>query len=189
MKRLLIIGSDAFTAHAMGLALRLTPGVSLFGVVDGDSAVTDAVQEARPDLVVIDGLSDPDHALACLARVREHAADALAVMVFRNLSLEDAARAKEAGAVVCLWADPTIPALNGVPAALPVPSPAAASASNGGEPRLHAAEELGPERPSAANRLTSRELETLGWVAQGYTNGWTARKLWVTEQTVKFHLT
>jgi DNA-binding NarL/FixJ family response regulator len=36
--------------------------------------------------------------------------------------------------------------------------------------------------------LTSRELEILRLVAQGYTNGRIARELWVTEQTVKFHL-
>jgi DNA-binding CsgD family transcriptional regulator len=32
-------------------------------------------------------------------------------------------------------------------------------------------------------------METLRWVAEGHTNAWIARKLWVTEQTVKFHLT
>jgi len=37
-------------------------------------------------------------------------------------------------------------------------------------------------------RLTDRELEILRLVAQGYTNGRIARELWVTEQTVKFHL-
>ena len=36
--------------------------------------------------------------------------------------------------------------------------------------------------------LTSRELEILQLVAAGSTNGDVARKLWVTEQTVKFHL-
>jgi DNA-binding NarL/FixJ family response regulator len=38
------------------------------------------------------------------------------------------------------------------------------------------------------SRLTSRELEVLQLVASGATNGDIARKLWVTEQTVKFHL-
>ena len=33
-----------------------------------------------------------------------------------------------------------------------------------------------------------RELEVLELVAAGSTNGEIARKLWVTEQTVKFHL-
>ncbi len=36
--------------------------------------------------------------------------------------------------------------------------------------------------------LTSRELEVLQLVAAGATNGEIAQKLWVTEQTVKFHL-
>jgi DNA-binding NarL/FixJ family response regulator len=36
--------------------------------------------------------------------------------------------------------------------------------------------------------LTQRELEILALVAQGYTNGRIAGQLWVTEQTVKFHL-
>jgi DNA-binding NarL/FixJ family response regulator len=36
--------------------------------------------------------------------------------------------------------------------------------------------------------LTDRELEILRLVAEGYTNGRIARELWVTEQTVKFHL-
>ena len=37
-------------------------------------------------------------------------------------------------------------------------------------------------------RLTTRELEILQLVAAGSTNGQIARRLWVTEQTVKFHL-
>ena len=36
--------------------------------------------------------------------------------------------------------------------------------------------------------LTDRELEILKLVAEGHTNGRIARELWVTEQTVKFHL-
>jgi DNA-binding NarL/FixJ family response regulator len=36
--------------------------------------------------------------------------------------------------------------------------------------------------------LTKRELEILRLVAEGHSNGQLARMLWVTEQTVKFHL-
>jgi two-component system response regulator DegU len=49
-------------------------------------------------------------------------------------------------------------------------------------------------RPAAAPgdvdtaELTRREREILGLVAEGSTNGEVARRLWVTEQTVKFHL-
>jgi DNA-binding NarL/FixJ family response regulator len=44
------------------------------------------------------------------------------------------------------------------------------------------------QAPRADCPLTDRELEILRLVAQGYTNGRIARELWVTEQTVKFHL-
>ncbi len=39
-----------------------------------------------------------------------------------------------------------------------------------------------------AHDLTRRELEILQLVAEGYSNSQLARMLWVTEQTVKFHL-
>jgi DNA-binding NarL/FixJ family response regulator len=41
---------------------------------------------------------------------------------------------------------------------------------------------------SAFSQLTRREVEILRLVAQGHSNGEVARMLWVTEQTVKFHL-
>ena len=41
---------------------------------------------------------------------------------------------------------------------------------------------------NAAGPLTKRELEILRLVAEGHTNAQMARTLWVTEQTVKFHL-
>jgi DNA-binding NarL/FixJ family response regulator len=41
---------------------------------------------------------------------------------------------------------------------------------------------------SAAAELTRREVEILRLVAEGHSNSQLARMLWVTEQTVKFHL-
>jgi DNA-binding NarL/FixJ family response regulator len=46
-------------------------------------------------------------------------------------------------------------------------------------------EAVRPERPGG---LTRRELEILKLVAEGHSNAALARMLWVTEQTVKFHL-
>jgi DNA-binding NarL/FixJ family response regulator len=52
--------------------------------------------------------------------------------------------------------------------------------------------ELSPANPAAASEaaaeLTTRELEILQLVAEGHSNVQLARMLWVTEQTVKFHL-
>jgi NarL family two-component system response regulator LiaR len=44
------------------------------------------------------------------------------------------------------------------------------------------------EATQAARDLTRRELEILRLVAEGHSNSQLARLLWVTEQTVKFHL-
>jgi len=47
--------------------------------------------------------------------------------------------------------------------------------------------ELQSEGPSA-DLLTKRELEIVWLVAEGYSNSEIAKQLWVTQQTVKFHL-
>ena len=46
----------------------------------------------------------------------------------------------------------------------------------------------GPTPAGAAADLTRRELEILQLAAEGHSNAQLARLLWVTEQTVKFHL-
>ena len=60
----------------------------------------------------------------------------------------------------------------------------------GADPPARAAELSAAASPQAdSNRgLTQRELEILRLVAEGHSNGELARTLWVTEQTVKFHL-
>ena len=54
-----------------------------------------------------------------------------------------------------------------------------------GEPR---AAGIAAGRPGRPGGLTRRELEILRLVAEGHSNSQLARMLWVTEQTVKFHL-
>jgi len=45
-----------------------------------------------------------------------------------------------------------------------------------------------PSQAAGRPELTRREIEILMLVAEGYSNSQLARMLWVTEQTVKFHL-
>jgi DNA-binding NarL/FixJ family response regulator len=60
-----------------------------------------------------------------------------------------------------------------------VPTPGAVSVSSNG---------ISPSAKDAVAALTKRELEILQLVAEGHSNSQLARILWVTEQTVKFHL-
>jgi NarL family two-component system response regulator LiaR len=54
--------------------------------------------------------------------------------------------------------------------------------------RAGSAETSAAPAPEDAGPLTKREVEILRLVAEGHTNAHMARTLWVTEQTVKFHL-
>jgi DNA-binding NarL/FixJ family response regulator len=58
--------------------------------------------------------------------------------------------------------------------------------ANGGG--LNANGRPAPVPEPVAHELTRRELEILRLVAEGHSNSQLARMLWVTEQTVKFHL-
>ena len=57
-----------------------------------------------------------------------------------------------------------------------------------GTPHLAAVNSVQPALLDDGSELTRREREILALVAEGSSNGTVARKLWVTEQTVKFHL-
>jgi DNA-binding NarL/FixJ family response regulator len=59
-----------------------------------------------------------------------------------------------------------------------------------GTPSLATKENGGAAGPSTRDKsgLTRREIEILRLVAEGYSNAKLAQQLWVTEQTVKFHL-
>ena len=177
MKRLLIIGSHTFTVDAIRFAMQHTTGISLFGVMDGNAEISPALREANPDVVVVDGLSEGNCALESLPEIRREAGDALVLLAVADDEVADTARVVEPGVVVCMWPTPA--------------GQSSASQEGSGEVRFlrQPAEGVDAERPPAHSPLTTRELETLRWVAEGHTNAWIARKLWVTEQTVKFHLT
>ena len=55
-------------------------------------------------------------------------------------------------------------------------------------PRTGAARTQPRPEPLEPHDLTQRELEILSLVAEGHSNSQLAKMLWVTEQTVKFHL-
>jgi len=184
MKRLLIVGSDAFALRAMRFALNHIAGLNVFGVVHHQSEVGKAVARARPDVILIDGLSDHSRPLEALPEITAHTRSAMVLIVVSRHDCVNTARAMQHGAIVCVWPKAAA-AAPPVEPAVPAPAVPERGASVTDLRPVHVAQD--PPSP-AHTPLTSRELETLRWVARGHTNAWIARKLWVTEQTVKFHL-
>ena len=176
MKRLMIVADHSFVVQAIRLALRQTAGFQVVGFFDGRGSVRNALQELRPDVVLVDDMQEAENALARLREIAEEAPQAKSMLLTLQMDSDWLEQAFEAGAqaVVSKTVHPV--SLGTLLREI----------SHGNV--VHRFE----KRPAAVIEddcpLTDRELEILKLVAEGHTNGRIARELWVTEQTVKFHL-
>jgi DNA-binding NarL/FixJ family response regulator len=190
MRRMFIVGSDAFLVTAMRLALRHISAISVFGVLEDEPAIGQAIRDAEPDIVVIDA-AYPARALERLREIGEARPTAVVVFIARELDAELFEQASEQGALACLGTPALalqLRALLAEPAHAPAPAQIALAPSNGNGDRA-AVEHVARRAPAEPDcPLTNRELEILRAVAEGHTNARIGRELWVTEQTVKFHL-
>jgi DNA-binding NarL/FixJ family response regulator len=173
MKSVLIVGDEEFVVHAMRLAVRYASGVTLHGLIDGERDVRRTAREAQPDIVLVDGAVDD--AAARVRRIRDEAPAALIVLLAPTAGAAGLDDVLDAGAVLCLSRAGAIQQVARLLRAAAEPLETVAGAAD---------EHVEP--PPCP--LTSRELEILRAVAEGHTNARIGRQLWVTEQTVKFHL-
>lgn len=176
MKRLLIVADHSLVVHAIRLALRQTAGFKVVGFVDGRTPVGRALQEQRPDVVLVDDMQDPEHALARLREAAEEAPDSKRLLLTLRMEQQWLDEAFEAGADAVI--SKTVH-----PVSLGTLLRETAQGNV-----VHRFERARPEAAQDDCPLTDRELEILRFAAEGQTNGQIARALWVTEQTVKFHL-
>jgi DNA-binding NarL/FixJ family response regulator len=175
MKRLLLMADHPLIVQAIRLALRQTAGFQVVGYVDGRRCARSVLAELRPDVIVVDDMRDREDALARLREAADGVPSAECLLLSACMDQEwvDEAFAAGAGAVISKTVHPVAlgTLLREIVAGNVVHRPRRVSAA-------------APPCP-----LTSRELEILRLAAQGMTNGQIARELWVTEPTVKFHLT
>jgi DNA-binding NarL/FixJ family response regulator len=176
MKRLMIVADHIVVVQAIRLALRQTAGFKVVAFVDGRGSIRTSLGELTPDVVLVDDMREPEHTLERVREAAAHAPDAKALLLTLRMDEEwlDEAFSAGAHAVVCKSVHPV--SLGTLLREI----------SHGTFAMRHHSRSL----PAAVADcpLTSRELEILKLVAEGYTNGRVARELWVTEQTVKFHL-
>ena len=176
MKRLVIVADHSFVVHAIRLALRQTAGFQVVGFIDGRTPAESALTELRPDVVVVDDMQLPENAIARLREATEHAPDAKRLLLTMRMDEEWLGEAFEAGADGVL-SKSVHPVSMGT---------LLREISQG-----HVVQKFRATRTPASQEdcpLTEREKEILGLAAEGFTNQRIARELWVTEQTVKFHL-
>jgi DNA-binding NarL/FixJ family response regulator len=178
--RLLIVARNASAAETIRRALRYAPTCRVLGWVTTRRSCAGPIGEARPDVVVIDGAGEPESILACTAEVRRIVPEAKIVLLADRLDADFLADGAAAGIDAAI-AKSAAPASVG----MLIREVAAGNVFNFAPPApAHPSRSAGEPHAS----LTARELEILRHVAAGLSNGRIAGEVWVTEQTVKFHL-
>lgn len=159
-------------------------GVEVVGTATASTEALALVQQLRPDMLVTDvDTADGEGAgLSCLREAQQYAPGLRGVV----LSLSDDARhieaALQAGAVAYVLKSAHPDDLASAVRQAFAHSVYFAASAKTWDGQVQAA--LSADRAE----LTKREREILQLAAEGYSNAQLARMLWVTEQTIKFHL-
>ena len=183
MRRVVVVAEDSLIVEAIAIALRRSGEFNVVAHLDGVSATAETIVDAAPEVVLIDEIERSERPIALIREIKAANEDITVIML--TLTPEEArldeiftagasaavSKSTQPGALTTLIRE----TLEGRVLHLHKPTgPVVAThgKSPGGEDSV----------------LSARELEVLRLVAAGSTNSEIARKLWVTEQTVKFHL-
>jgi DNA-binding NarL/FixJ family response regulator len=154
-------------------------GIRVIGKTGSGAVMVELVHAATPDILVL-GLDEADDGLACLRRAKDSLPSLRALVVSAREDAASIEAAFAAGATVyCLKTTE--------------PDDFASAVRQAFAPSIFfATAPAGAGSDESVTRLiptlTKRELEILRLVAEGHSNAQLAQMLWVTEQTVKFHL-
>lgn len=168
-------------------ALETAPDITVVGEAMSGADMLRIIPECRPDVVLLDLRMPNGDGLETLSRIREQHPELKVIILsmFEDQDHVDKALRRGAHGYVVKSINP-----------LDLPSTIRQvvdgtvhlrSVSGGSESSRSADDDSGFDGSGGAN-LTTRELTILGLVAEGLSNMDIATKLFVTEQTVKFHL-
>jgi DNA-binding NarL/FixJ family response regulator len=176
--RVLVADDHRLMLAAVRRALAEAEDFEIVGEVSVGSHVVPAVRETKPNVVLLDMRMPELDGLACLERLRKHD-PTIAVVILSSYSDEaQIEAARKAGALGYV-----------VKTVEPVDLPAVLrSALSGKAFAVWGAEEPQGAAQTGAPALSEREGVVLEAVARGLSNREIGRQLWISEQTVKFHL-
>jgi len=189
--RILVIDEHALVRAALRLLLDMEPDYVVVGEVGPDEDSVEIARREAPDIILFDPLNNMEHASQLLSALREATprshvliltnqtdprlhlhlmVSGVRGIVFKNQSTEVLFRAIERVADGEIWLDPAI-MQNALSS-----SGAGAGSSERDEEDKERAKQLS---------LTSRERELIALLCQGFKNDDIARRLFVSEKTVR----
>jgi DNA-binding NarL/FixJ family response regulator len=175
--KVLVADDHPLALSAMRAVLE-AEGLEVVAEAHAGSQVLPRTREATPDVVLLD-LNLPElHGLTCLERLEREFPELPVVVCSGEATEEDieAVRARGARAFVGKAGDP-----DDISRALEAAMSGEEFAVYGGADRFR--------RPNEDLGLSERETALLCTLARGLSNQEIGKELWITEQTVKFHLT
>jgi len=175
--RVLIADDNRLMLEGVRRALEPVEEIETVGVTHTGSQVLPLVERRRPDLVALElGMRGAD-GRRCLELLREQHPDIKVVVLSASSAHDDIRWALTNGARAFI-----------VKTVNPVDIPAALRHAYDETVHHAIGFEPSPEDQLRASGLTERELTMLKALARGLSNKAISRELWVSEETVKFHL-
>ena len=181
--RVLLVDDHQVVRQGLRAFLQLQPDVEVVGEAGGGSAAVAAAAAGEPDVVLMDLVMPDGDGVAAIRALAEAAPGARVLVLSSFADDERIFAAMQAGAAGYLLKDVAPDALA-----------EAIREIHRGRPVLHpdvaarlmrrVADPAGP----AAEALTPREREVLRLVVEGFANKQIARRLAITEKTVKTHV-
>jgi DNA-binding NarL/FixJ family response regulator len=177
--RVVIADDHRLMLDGIRRALEADGGFEIVGETQDGAQVLSIVARTKPDLVLLDVRMPHMDGLACLDEISRRYPAIKVVMLSASTSPELIAAALRRGASAYLAksVDPT-----DLPSTLrqAIEGNVWSTSDTGGADDSESAKRLG---------LTERETAILQCLARGLSNAEIGKELWVTQQTVKFHLT
>jgi DNA-binding NarL/FixJ family response regulator len=176
--RVLLADDQLVTLEGVRLVLEAAEGISVVGEAHTATELYSMVARARPDLVLIDPALPGLRGFESFQTIRGQHADVKVVVFGVSTNLDEVESMLQHGATAYI-----VKTIHPLDLAAALRQTAERTVFHG-----HSRDPNGAakERPAG---LTERELEMLTAVARGLSNKAISQELWVTEQTVKFHLT
>lgn len=183
LRRMVIVADNSLIVEAIRIGFRNGGEFRLVGHADGRTTSAKTILAASPEVVLVDEMDRSESVVELIREIKADSEHTSVIVLSAHLDrgwLERIFRAGATGALSKATHPAALTTLvrETVAGHIALNSGAARSADDRSDSSIDAA-----ELP-----LTARELEILRLVASGSSNGGVARQLWVTEQTVKFHL-
>lgn len=178
----MIIADNSLIIEAIYIGLRKSGEFNVVGYADGRKTSAGTIAGVEPDVVLLDDMGQRERATELISGIKAQNERIAVIVLTVRMDPDWLGQMFAAGAIGAI--SKTVH-----PVAL---TTLLRETLNGHVFHPSARQRAGSEFPASGGAeelpLTGRELEILRLVAAGLSNSEVAQRVWVTEQTVKFHL-